>query len=179
MSCSTNIVDCLKSKGYKPEASASSTLSAEYIPSNALDYVKDNSFTSQSRGIIQWWMVDFKRKISMTSYQLKALGPSSPYSWVNYWSLIVSSDNKTWIVVDKQSGSAAGTRITIFKRPMNARFARIEGTSIFSEDQTRIRFNYVKFFGSLDPVKDTKCTIYRSYRGMDLKIIHTMCLICL
>ena len=63
MTCSTNIVECLRNKGIEPEASASSE--DGYPASNALIYTTDTFFRSKKEGKPQWWAVNFKREVSM------------------------------------------------------------------------------------------------------------------
>ena len=67
--CGTNIVDCLKTKGIEPHASASSEKVNGYA-SNALNYTKDNMFHSFYNDEA-WWKVDFKRAVTIYKYQVE------------------------------------------------------------------------------------------------------------
>ena len=176
-SCDTHIVDCLKSKNINAEAFASSYHS-NCGPAEAINYNTDNCFHSLHQKKIQWWAVDFKKTVSISSYEINA---SDAPGWITYWTLSVSYDNESWRVVDSPEEGCPAEKSFPLKEPVNARFARIDGGSTTFSDPTVLIFYYVKFFGSLTPIGTKNRNFHSCGNGRQAKIylisLMLMCLI--
>ena len=152
--CGTNIVDCLKSRGINPIATASSNTSVG-DPMNALVYNKEAMFHSNIESDL-WWKVDFKRIVTIHSYQIETYNYCAH---IRTWNVSVSNDNRHWRVVDYQpeDGFPNGRNYTM-QRISSSRYLRVnkikDSKCIYS-----FAFLYIKFFGSIQGVlPEKRCT---------------------
>ena len=138
MTCSSSIVECLKTNGINPVPSSYSGTA-----SKALIY--DSNFFDGR----EWWKIDFTRAVSLSKYQIHT------YSGCHYlkkWDAYVSKDNKNWTKVDSQTGFAAGRVFPI--KPVNARYFKIIGNDGDCGGNF-LFFDWIKFFGSLKPIPES------------------------
>ena len=169
--CGTNIVDCLKTKGIEPHASASSERGKSYA-SNALNYTKDNMFHSDVNAEL-WWKVDFKRAVTIYKYQIETY---KYCSHIKKWNITASNDNRNWRVVDIQpeDGFPCGRNYTM-NRVSSARYIRVNKLKD-SECLSDMAIIYVKFFGSIyGALPDNHCTHVR--KNTNSRCILTLILI--
>ena len=149
MTCSTHIVECLRNNRIEPEAFASNE--DNYPASNALDYSTSTAWAA-TKNTPQWWAVNFKRKVSIKGYEISTNTPgTSDYSLYN-WTLSVSNDNINWKVVHGPLQSKLPERSYNLNSPVNAIYAKIDGNSLHSSYPYWLYIEYVKFFGSLNPI---------------------------
>lgn len=138
-----NIVDCLRSKGIEPEASASSEYDSNQLAKFALVYNSDKQFHTLFSTTPQWWMVDFKRTVSINRYLIQT------QNWCFFmysWNASVSMNNKTWTKVDSQTGYPLGKTFPLSK-VYNARYFKVEGSTPQCErDRSSFAFTFIKFF---------------------------------
>ena len=155
MACDSHIVECLRNKGIEPFAFASSEYSNNLKASNGIDYAR-TEFCSKYENKPQWWAVDLKRIVSISSYQFS----SELTNWISGWTLSISFDNKTWIFADAPAYQYPGDTIFKLNKTMNARFIRINGGCPLSPskypDKTHLALYYIKFFGSLSPIPSNR-----------------------
>ena len=139
-----NIVDCIRNTGVEPEASSSTYDGNNQHPKYALIYNGNNQFHTSYSTTPQWWMVDFKRTVSIYSYLIQ----TGDWCWFIYsWNASVSMNNKTWTKVDTKTGYPLGNTFTLSKA-YNARYFKIEGsTQQCASDHSTFAFTFVKFFG--------------------------------
>ena len=178
MTCATHIIECLKDRGINPHAFTSSEYGEEYVAANGINY-QEGEYSSRAEGKPQWWAVDFKKEVSINSYQISS---GSSIDWISGWTLFVSYDNKTWILADAPAYQYPGTKIFELNRTMNARFVRINGGCPLAQsnyDKTTIAFWYIKFFGSFNLVKqqrtkDACATKYRRISYINKNILFSI-----
>ena len=151
MTCSTHIVYCLRLVGVQPVASASSE-DTPLLASNALECDTNDPFRSLSKNSPQWWKVDFKKRVSISGYQISTNTPGTSDISLYNWTLSVSNDDKNWRVIHGPIQSYSTLKSYTLDKPENALYARIDGNSLASYDKTRIWIRYVKFIGSLNPI---------------------------
>ena len=150
MKCS-HIVECLREKGIEPTAFASSKYSDSYSESIALIYNENNYYNTNYENKPQWWAVDFKQRVSITSYFIRALKSTD---WISQWTLSASLDNVTWHVIDAPDQGYPDDRTFYLSVNKNTRYLRFNGSSPLDTtrvDKKSFAFYYVKFFGSLEP----------------------------
>ena len=154
MTCASSIVECLREKNIEPLAFAYSPFSSSYLPKNALYYTASNHYSSVRENKQQWWSVDFTKIISFHSYSIKT--EASGCSWITKWTLLVSKNNRTWTPVDSPPLGVPGDKIFPLNKTVNARFVRLDGSSIGcgSIQNAAFAFYYIKFFGSTMPIKE-------------------------
>ena len=174
--CETHIVECLRNANIFPEAFASSILNEASPAEAALEYDKTHFFYSNLTRKPQWWAVDFKRVVSISSYQISV----NPWDgWIYSWTLSVSFDGKTWRDVDwPELGYPEGKTYTL-EKPADARYARISGGNPSYTDPTILLFFYVKFFGTLSPKERRKiiqCNEYKKTNIFAMIIIIICCM---
>ena len=162
MTCS-HIVECLRDKGIEPVAFASSRYDNSYSESNALIYDEKNYYNTNYENKPQWWAIDFRQRITIKSYFIKA---SKTTDWISQWTLFASLDNATWHVIDAPDIGYPCDRTFHLYRKENARYLRINGSSPLDTtrtDKKSFAFYYVKFFGSLYPnINNYTCKRYKS-----------------
>ena len=156
MTCKTHIVECLRAIEIEPFAFASSEYSDNNKASLGIDY-EETQFCTKYENLPQWWAVDFKRIVSVNSYQIHA---EPINNWISGWTLSISFDNKTWIFADAPAYQYPGDTIFKLNKTMNARFIRINGGCPLSPskypDKTHLALYYIKFFGSLSPIPSNR-----------------------
>ena len=102
---SGEIVGYLRGMGIEPEATSSSSADNNQLPKYALIYDSNNQFHTAYTALEQWWMVDFKRPVSIKSYLIQTGDWCHfVYSWKSY----VSLDKRNWTIVDQQAGYPLG-----------------------------------------------------------------------
>ena len=147
MTCTTSIVECLRNKGVYPTAEAATQYSSSQGASIALTYDTSNNYNSNTQSVPQWWKVDLKQTVNIEKYQIRT--PSSGCKWVTNWTASVSLNDISYSKVDAQQGYPV-EKIFSLKKPMNARFFKIDGNSPLCKSPG-MAFYYVKLFGSLKP----------------------------
>ena len=105
-SCSTHIVECLKSYNIYPKAFTSGMQPAKY-PDNILHYDTSTSFSS--------------------NYQIAS---KNEQGWLYNWKTTVSTDLSQWIEIDKQTNKGCGS-IPNFVITTNNRFRYLNITDNF------------------------------------------------
>lgn len=143
----THIVECLREKNIEPETFATSWY-LDHKPENALKYEQTTCFYTSSENKPQWWTVDFKQRVLITSYFIKC--PSAA-NWISQWNLSVSNNNESWTVVDEPAQDYPRDRTFIVEKPTAGRYAKVFGSSPLSSlsDKTHYAFNFIKFNGLL------------------------------
>lgn len=176
MTCTTHIVDCLRSIGIEPEAFASSEYSSTYKASNVLRYDTSTEFQSYYPVTnAQWWGVNFKRKISLTGYQIRTGTADTSYRYIYNWTFLVSLDNITWKKVHEPIQNGSEDKNYNFNSPQNALYAKIEGNSLSSSQPKSIRIYYVKFFASPTTLRNAITCKFR--RGINTNLMRLIILI--
>ena len=170
MACSTHIVECLRNEGIEPFAFASSESGASYA-SNALDYLTESTFYPKSSYKNQYWAVYFKKTVNLQSYQIKAGTSSSSLASIYRWTMSTSMDNLTWTFVSSPAQGNPGDKIFTLDKPINARYVRIEGSSLYSVDTSQFWFYHIKFFGSLSPMPSNRCQTCKLVRNLSFKFL--------
>ena len=119
----------------------------------------------------QWWEVDFKRKVLITSYQIHSLCQNE---WIYNWKTEVSNNRKNYSFVDQHKNTCGST----FGLPsfVSGRYFRITctGKSVATSNPY-MTFYYVKFFGSISLMQNAYCFSKKKYNSS----IVLMSLICL
>ena len=156
MKCSTHIVECLRHKSIEPEAFASSYHSDPYKPSNAIEYNDSLIFSTPDANCNQWWAINFRRLVTIDSYQIKAPESKTSSSAIYEWNFSVSFDNETWRIVDYPPKGSPGDKIFKLRSSVDAFFVRINGRSQMTGMNYKIHFNYIKFFGSITTLKELR-----------------------
>ena len=142
MTCS-HIVECLRSKGTEPIATASNYRQDTEAPNVALIYNTANHFNTPFENKAQWWMVDFKQVVSIKSYFIKA---GTDQDWISRWFFYVSIDKLKWQIVDAPEEGHPNDRTFKLYTRVNARYVRINGSSPLSpySDKTSFAMQYIK-----------------------------------
>ena len=178
MKCSTHIVECLRNENVEPEAFASSIIDNTNNASNALIYDSNTYYYSAGQKKPQWWSVNFKRKVSITSYTIQSFRQSGTDTAAIYnWTLSVSFDFSRWKVIHGPTESYDIVKSYTLDKPVNALFARIDGNSLYSPDPTYISFYYVKFFGSLKYGLNMDAISCKRKRELDMSMMKIILLI--
>ena len=165
--CSKSVVECLRDNKIEPYAEANSFY-PNLIPSNAINYSSQSDrFHTSWPSISVWWMVDFKARVSIKSYQFDS---GTGCDWIKYWKVSVSDDNITWIVADSPSQQFARNNIFKMKYPTTGRYLRV--TSLKGDCGYVMVFNSIKIYGSIS----SKTIALKTYR-MNQIIIQIMFLI--
>ena len=168
MKCS-HIVECLRANGTEPTATSKSHFGS-HVAAIGLEYSTQRYFCSRSQNTTQWWIVDFKQVVSITSYQIKAGNIGG--RWVSGWTFSVSLDNSSWIVADSPPYQEPGDTIFKLSKTNYARYVKIEGSAALytgHNDKTDLAFYYIKFFGSLDPFNHQHDASIYSKRNVNKK----------
>ena len=174
MACS-HVVECLRNREIEPEAFATSKYDSSYEPSNALIYDKNSEFCSYGRPG-DWWGVFFKVPVSIAGYQIEKFSVNSGSCALYNWTLSLSIDNKTWILVHGPIQSTSTDYSYNFSQSYNALYARIDGNSLWSYDKTAIFFHYIMFFG-LPTIVKIKVMTYLTRREMNLNLMRVVFLL--
>ena len=177
MTCSTHIVYCLRQEGIQPVASASSQFSSSISASNALECDNNNAFDSASQKSPQWWKVDFKKRVSISSYEISTNTPASNDVSLYNWTLSVSDDDKNWRVIHGPTQSYSTLKSCTLNKPVNALYARIDGNSLYSKDNTEIWIRYVKFIGTLNPKNSKNACTCKHKRVMNFNLMRIILLL--
>lgn len=110
-----NIVESLRKEKIEPSSSAKNDQTSSYPSSNALQYNEATRFNSNNEED-QYWSVDFTKKVSIFSYQIKAIAQCN---WISNWTLSMSNDNEKWIIVDSQEKGYPEDKLFVLKRNVN------------------------------------------------------------
>lgn len=157
MTCS-HIIECLRNEGIKPESFASSEWDSTFISSNAINYSTASFFQSSSQKREQWWTVDFKRHVSITSYLIGS-GTTPSTGWIYNWTLAALNEDDSFKVLHAPLQSSDATRSYNFTKPVITRYARVYGNSLWPSDNSVLAFRYIKFFGSFRSISiRNKCS---------------------
>jgi hypothetical protein len=142
--CGSSIVECLRTKGIEPTASAS-TEKNNQVASNALIYTEEPIFHTYDY-VKPWWSVDFKQRVTIFSYQIDTYNYCSH---VKTWELYASNDNKRWAMVDTQpdNGFPCGRNYTM-SRLISAQYIKVVKLKD-SECHGDFAMMFIKFFGSI------------------------------
>ena len=149
--CSTHLVECLRSMNIEPVAYASSSPQSA---KNALIYSETVSEWYYTGGATtqQWWMVDFKAAVSISRYQIVTW---TGCHYIDSWTIETSLDNETWNETDSIFRKTNPQKeIFKLKKPVKARYFKINGKSEACGNPFQFIFFFVKFFGKKPP----KCT---------------------
>ena len=143
--CGTSIVECLITKGIEPVATSSNELS-DRPASNALIYTKEPMFHTSHEGPNPWWKIDFRREVTILSYQIETY---AYYAHINMWNISVSNDNRNWRIADSQpdAGYPCGNTYTM-NRTSSARYLKVIKLKNISQGN-EMAMCYIKFFGSI------------------------------
>ena len=100
MSCSKNIIECLRDKNVQPLAFTNKE-DCKYVASNAIDYSTSEEFASSNDGSESWIAVDFKQNVTIEKYQIKSSASFTDklYSWTAY----ASYDDSKYYMIDSIS----------------------------------------------------------------------------
>ena len=137
-----NIIDCLKVKGVKPNAYASYNES-DHPAESALVYDRKQFFYATKD--YQWWEVDFKQDVMISSYLISS---QCKDDWIYNWKAEISSNRKNYSFVDQHSDTCGST--FVLPTLVAGRYFRITctGKSVHRSNP-HMAFLYVKFFGPL------------------------------
>lgn len=174
MTCSTDIVDCLKKKGVEPRPFASSEES-DLPASNAL-FPEKIIYRSLSLSESQWWAIAFNHRVSIRGYQMESRAPSTDNCRLKEWTLSVSDNNKTWLKIHGPVQYEEQIKSYYFVKK-SASYARIDGKSLSSADNTVICFGSIKFFGSI-PKTDSLLDATYSFQNSINKSVFLLIFMC-
>ena len=151
MECSTNIVNCLRSRGIEPSCISSTIYDNEqkYAPENAIKYNSELNVYYQSNDTLpnQWWQIDFKKRVKLVAYNIVA-GPLC--YWVTNWKINVSIDGNNFHQVDSYGSNFSKNATLTVPNNEVIRFVKIEGSAdICQQHQTIFAFLRVYFYGTI------------------------------
>ena len=141
MSCSTNIVECLRKEGVNPEAIDTQCLPG-YIPNYGIAYNTQNYFQSPADPN-DTWTLDFKRTVFITGYQIYALEDTN---WVRNWDFLVKKQGNWVLLESHQNNNPPGSSVHTLSQPQNTRFVKLKGGTTWTGGKY-LSFYYIKFFG--------------------------------
>ena len=175
MKCRTHLVECLRKKGIEPVATGTVLYdnATRYNPMNALNYESSNYYHSINNESCDGWTLDFKREVTVTSYQIKT---ENTCNYISKWNIQFSSKNDTssFTTVDSKGNMFPGDTIYTLPFKCTARFFRITGGSPLCASQLNaIAFQYIKFFGYIN----TACTQHMSNRHSEIKHLLIICIL--
>ena len=143
--CSGDVLICVRQNGFSPTVSSSPPYSSSYKPENAL--VDDGSHYCGKYKPNEWWKIDFKTNVVVSSYQIRA---GNGGGWIYNWKVEVSTDDSNWILVHTQTNkdcSSFPSFPTGYSQPF--RYFRITGTGpAYRTSSHNIAFKYIKFNGN-------------------------------
>ena len=147
MLCKTHLVDCLRRKGVKPVASSKCCGTNAYTQ-NGIDYTDNNRFVSSYDVGDQWWMIDFKRDVYVSSYIIKIA--SVVCNFVNIWDITLSKDGSQWTNPVSSNKGYPSEDPYFIHYMQYVRYFRINGNSTngCTNNQNALAFLYIKVFGS-------------------------------
>ena len=159
--CGTNIVDCLRNKKIEPIAYSSSVrkLKDDY-PQNALNYTVQEPYFHSGDELGPWWMIDFKRIVTIHTYLLNTFNYCGH---IRKWNVSISNNNRTWKVIDSppEDGFPINRNYTL-NRIYSTRFFKITKNETTACLQKSFAFCYIMFFGSINKVPFFDiCTVCR------------------
>ena len=154
MACNSHIVDCLNNN-VKVEASSDIYWENSYHPPEKALIYSTNSYFATANQLGQWWQIDFKKIVVISSYKI---GTPGTCSYVSNWTISLSMNNRTFIKVDEHSGSFPIGVYQISKL-INTRYLRVHGTSSANCDTNKnvLAFSYIMFYGTLTPINKATC----------------------
>lgn len=172
--CSSSIVECLREIGIEPTTFASSEYSNSERASYALEYSTSNNFATKRENKPQYWAIDFKRIVTINSYQIKTQNLAEAF---RKWKISTSFDNKTWTLATPINNGFPGDIKYQLNKAYSARYARVDAGCI-ADDQTFFWMYYIKFFGSLEGSKPANaansCFIRKTIDANLLKMVFLM-----
>jgi hypothetical protein len=144
--CSGDVLICVRQNGFSPVASSSSSWDSNHVAEKAL--VDDSSHFCAVYGQNQWWKIDFKTNVVVSSYQIRS---GSGGGWIYNWKVEVSTDNSNWVLIHTQTNKGCSnfpSFPTGYSQPF--RYFRITGTGPAAGGGStyNIAFYYIKFIGS-------------------------------
>jgi hypothetical protein len=143
--CSGDVLICVRQNGFSPTVSSSPPIGSSYKPENAL--VDDGSHYCGDYKPNEWWKIDFKTNVVVSSYQIRAPNGGG---YIYNWKVEVSTDNSNWILVHTQTNKECSSFpifSTGYSQPF--RYFRITGTGPSATGYTHnIAFYYIKFNGN-------------------------------
>ena len=148
--CSTHIVECLRNNKVYPKAHSRSA-SAKF----GLEYTEETRFEGDDVN----WYVDLKKKINITSYQIRT---DAACNWVSKWDIFLSNDTISWS--DSVSGHTGHSYNLIYNlnTPQVARYFKIEGSAPGCPTYPKyLAFYWIKIFGSIVIKSDKTCICKR------------------
>ena len=175
MTCS-HIVECLRNSGTEPDAFAGSVFKANY-PSNALEYDTNSHFETLSGNKEQWWSVDFKRNVFVNKYQIYSDASTSSNWWLYNWTISVSNDNETWVLIHGPNQNSAAEKNYALGRVLNTRYLRLDGTTQNPSLYTYFKIYYIKFFGSISNLARRANLTCKRKNSMKLELLKVMLII--
>ena len=154
MICRTNIVECLRNEGVNPEVIDTKYLNS-YYPSYGINYeITTNNYFHSPTDPDDTWTLDFKRVVSITSYQFKA---GTGGNWIKNWNIYIKKGSR-WILVDPhQNDIDPGDDIHYLKKVQSTRYLKIEGGKTEYGYKCLV-FYYIKLFGFSTRVDNCKYT---------------------
>ena len=146
--CDTHLVECLRAEAIYPSANASNFFDGKE-PENALDVDSKTTFAGAVREEDGWWCVDFKRRVSVNQYQIKAY---SYRAWIYNWKVEISVFGNRWKEVDRKTNTLCDDAPTFtIAVPYPFRYFRIVNNgNAYNTDYPELAFDYVKFIGWYD-----------------------------
>ena len=148
--CTTHIVECLRNNKIYPKAH-----SQDNSPQHGIEYTEENRF----EGDDVFWYVDLKKKINITSYQIRS---DAVCNWISKWDIYLSNDTLSW---SKSVSNHIGYSYNLLYdigTPQVARYFKIEGSSPGCETyQKYLAFYWVKIFGSIIIERGKTCRYRR------------------
>ena len=132
LTCSTDIVTCLRNENVEPYTTASVLNSdSTKLPYTVFAYDLDQNqyylHTSPSEGSQKgWFFSDLKKAVYLNSYKLTE---DSGCSWASEWTFYVSLDNNEWKVIDTKSDYSYNAKFQL-QNVYLARYINITGSAI-------------------------------------------------
>ena len=161
--CTKSIIECLRDDRIEPFAEANNQ-----NPNNpaayGINYENSHFFHTWNGNFQSWWMVDFKKKVTINSYLFQA---GSYCAYMKYWEASVSNDNKTWTVVDSPPQQWTENKNFSLKSPTACRYFRITGLNGYCGFQ--MAFDWIKFYGTPRAIKPIKPDCATNYRRFAIK----------
>ena len=137
--CSTHVVECLRNNNIYPKA-----ISPVGNPDRALNYTEANRFEGNT-GETLYMYVDFKVKINISSYQIRA---DSGCNWISKWDIFLSNNSFVW--TNSVSSHIGFTNNSVYEidTPQVARYFKISGETPKCSLPKYFAFYWLKIFGS-------------------------------
>ena len=166
----------MRSQQLSPEVYASHEGRSRPV-SSTLVFDTSNHFDTSTNRTPEWWKIDFKKNVYITNYLIKSYPAAANNGWLYNLSIFASTNNRYYKKVHGPIQDANAEKAYKLNHPVIARYIRLDGNSLFSNDPTCMAFYYVKFFGSLNAVIESYDYRKRANKNLIVNLILSFILI--